>query len=201
MGIEKRPAAVTLVGPKHTGKSSAGKALAKLIGARFIDLDELIEKQAGRPPRKLYEEGPEVFRDAERLAAETLVGGLSTQENGAGGPGSAPLIIAAGGGLIDNPPALAALRGAGSLVSLRISAEAAWARVCASAERTGSLPPFLRGDDPEGTHRALHERRGTAYGVIADFEIDAEKMNPTDIAEEIAHMLSLRRVSTGRNHA
>lgn len=200
MGIEKRPAAVTLVGPKHTGKSSAGKALAKLIGARFIDLDELIEEQAGRPPRKLYEEGPEVFRAAERQAAETLVGGLSTQENGTG-PGSPPLIIAAGGGLIDNPQALAALRGAGSLVSLRISAEAAWARVSAAAERTGSLPPFLRGDDPEATHRALHERRGAAYGKIADFEIDAEKMNPTDIAEEIAHMLSLRRASPGRNRA
>lgn len=201
MGTVQTPRAITLVGPKHTGKSSAGKALARLIGERFLDLDELIETRTGRAPRELYEEGPEIFRTAEAEAAEELAAELSHTARDPKDQKSGTLVVAAGGGIVDNPRALAAFRAAGCLVSLRVSAKTAWARVCATAERTGSLPPFLRGDDPEGTHRALHERRTADYARVADFEIDAEELNPADLAEEIAGTLSLKRTASGRNRA
>ena len=190
---------ITLVGPKHTGKTYAGKALARLIGGRFVDLDELIEERTGRSPRALYEEGAEVFRTAEALAAEALIADRASAKEASEARGRTMLVVAAGGGLVDNPRALEALRSSGRLVSLRISAKTAWARVAASAERTGSLPPFLRGDDPEGVHRALHERRTASYARVADFEIAAEDMNPSDLAEEIARTLSLKRPASGRN--
>jgi shikimate kinase len=201
MGTDSRPTVVTLVGPKHTGKTSAGKALARLIGGRFVDMDDLIESRTGRTPRALYEEGVEVFRAEEAQAAKALTADSTAAEDGSGDRGPVPLIVAAGGGLVDNPEALEALRAIGRLVSLRVKVKTAWDRVCASAERTGSFPPFLRGKDPEGTHRVIHERRTEAYGRIADFEIDAEDMNPADLAEEIAHTLSLKRIFSGRNRA
>ncbi len=201
MGRAETPGVITLVGAKHTGKSSAGKALARLIGDRFLDLDELIESRMGRSPRELYEEGPEVFRTAEAEAAEALAADLNGAAHDPMEKEKRPLVVAAGGGLVDNPRALAALQAAGCLVSLSVSAKTAWARVRASDERTGSLPPFLRGDDPEAIHRALHERRTAAYARIADFEIDAEELNPTDLAEEIASALSIKRTDSGRNRA
>ncbi len=201
MGIVASPQVVTLVGPKHTGKTYAGKALARLIGGRFVDLDEFIEKRTGKTPRTLFEEGVEVFRDAEARAAEALAEGDAPAREAPEDHPGAVLVVAAGGGLVDNPRALEALRRIGRLVSLRVAAETAWERVAAAAERTGSLPPFLRGDDPQGTHRALHERRTAAYGRIADVEINAEGMNPIDLAEEIARSLSLKRATSGRNRA
>ncbi len=201
MGFVATPQVVTLVGPKHTGKTYAGKALSRLIGGRFVDLDDFIQERTGKNPRTLYEEGVEVFRDAEAQAAEALAAGVATARETPEGPSGAILVVAAGGGLVDNPRALDALKGAGRLVSLRVSARTAWARVSAAAERTGSLPPFLRGDDPEEIHRKLHDRRTDAYGRIADFEIEAEGMNPVDLAQEIARSLSFKRDTSGRNPA
>ncbi|MDR0997648.1 MAG: hypothetical protein LBL70_01155, partial [Treponema sp.] len=62
---------ILLTGPKHSGKTSAGRALVRLLAektdpaASFIDLDELVEDRTGKSPRALYREGPEIFRKAE----------------------------------------------------------------------------------------------------------------------------------------
>jgi shikimate kinase len=71
---------VLLVGPKHSGKTSAGRALARLWtgknapAAFFTDLDELVEDRTGKSPRALYGEGPEIFRKAEADALGDLFG-------------------------------------------------------------------------------------------------------------------------------
>jgi shikimate kinase len=168
-----------LTGPKHSGKTSAGRMAAALSGAVFIDLDERIERRTGRDPRSLYREGPEVFRAAE---AETL--GELLREPGEKG---ARRVIAAGGGLIDNPAALELVREASSLriVYLEVSAETAWERIVRKAGETGELPPFLGTADPRETHRALHERRAASYKKLARLVIDGEHRTPEETAEEI----------------
>lgn len=56
---------IILLGPKHCGKTSVGKALATLLSCDFIDLDEEITRQTGKTPRELYKEGVEIFQKAE----------------------------------------------------------------------------------------------------------------------------------------
>jgi len=163
---------IILTGPKHSGKTSAGKVLASLCYCGFIDLDELIQQRTGKSPRQLFTEGQEIFQKAEAEAAASLFSSRSDEWR----------VIAAGGGIIDNAEAAAALKKTNAvIVYLNISAETAWDRISAG----GELPPFLRTDNPRETHRVLHERRAQAYLQFADIVIEADAKTPQIIAEEI----------------
>jgi len=166
---------IILTGPKHSGKTSAGKALASLCSCGFIDIDELIQQRTGKSPRQLFSEGQEIFQKAEAEAAASLfyADDASAEKW---------RVIAAGGGIIDNAQALAALKNANTVtVYLNISAETAWDRISAG----GELPPFLRTENPRETHRVLHERRAQDYLQFADIVIEADAKTPQKIAEEI----------------
>ena len=57
---------VYLIGMMGTGKTTVGKLLAKELGYRFFDTDELIEAVAGKKITEIFaEEGEENFRDLE----------------------------------------------------------------------------------------------------------------------------------------
>ena len=167
---------IILTGPKHCGKSTAGKALASLISGSFIDLDEKITEITGSTPRELYKAGPAVFQkaEAEALSALIMTGGKKKR------------VIATGGGIIDNPEAaalLAALKNSGAkIVYLDIPAAAAWERISSK-----ELPPFLQTDNPQETHRVLHNRRAAEYRKIADIVINTEGKSPQNIAETIKY--------------
>ena len=164
---------IFLTGPKHSGKTSVGRALASLCSGAFIDLDELVTERTGKSPRTLYGEGPELFRKAEAEALAAVIDSVA----------AGPRIIAAGGGLIDNSGALALLAktDAPAPVYLSVSAETAWKRISAA----GELPPFLNTGNPRETHRVLHERRAAAYRQLARLLIDAEGKSHETIAREI----------------
>jgi shikimate kinase len=184
MGRQNIPNIILLTGPKHSGKTSTGKALAEILNAAFIDLDDRIKDRTGKSPRELYREGPECFRAAETGALESLFTGTA----------AGPLVAAAGGGLIDNASAMALLGSAeqtGTLiVYLEVSAETAWERIQRTAESTGELPPFLDTANPRETHTALHARRAQAYRARAAIIIDADNKDPEERGREIAERLS-----------
>jgi shikimate kinase len=189
---------IVLTGPKHSGKTTTGKALASLFSCDFIDIDELISQRTGKSPRQLFNEGRAVFQkaEAEALAALVDLGGSSVGSGGGAnnvGCGknitgdtdkteAKRRVIATGGGIIDNNEALSILKKSGAvMVYLDIAAEDAWDRIAAG----GELPPFLRTENPRETHRALHERRAAAYLQIANIVIKTEGKSPQERAAEI----------------
>ncbi|GHT80080.1 shikimate kinase [Spirochaetia bacterium] len=190
---------IILVGPKHAGKTSVGRALAALLGVSFTDLDECVETLSGKSPRSLYKEGADVFRRFEAEALGVLLDGADRNDDGVSADRKSGLVIAAGGGLIDNRDVLALLNSGGDgfsdtrpgpfLVYLEVSAATAWARIEQSAARTGELPPFLSGDlssaRPQETHRLLHERRAAAYREIAALTVQGEGKTPEELGREI----------------
>jgi shikimate kinase len=169
---------IALAGPKHSGKSCAGKALAALTGAGFFDLDDEIKSCTGKCARELYKQGKDVFQAAERAALEDV---LRKTGNGA------RIVVALGGGFIDNEAAWALLdeRG-GRIVFLAVSAETAWKRIEAAAAESGELPAFLQTDHPRQSHREIHERRAAACQNAASLVVDAENKTAEEIAAEIA---------------
>ena len=169
---------IVLVGPKHSGKTSAGKALASMLSCDFVDLDAFIAQRSGKSPRALYIEGPEIFRKAE---AEALAALFETETT------PSPLVIATGGGLADNPDALSLLQKNTEAISiaLDVSVKTAWTRI----SRAGELPPFLKTENPEETHRLLHERRAAVYRQLASLVINAEGKSIEEIAEEMKNGL------------
>jgi shikimate kinase len=171
---------IMLVGPKHSGKTSVGKALAALCSGVFIDLDAVIAEHSGKSPRALYTEGPAVFRMAE---AEALTFLLETQAASGTDALTPTVIIAAGGGIIDNAAALALIETNKTLlpVYLDVSVETAWERIAGA----GELPPFLKTENPRDTHRTLHRQRAAAYRQFARLIIKAEGKSPRRIARDI----------------
>ncbi|MDR3248386.1 MAG: shikimate kinase [Treponema sp.] len=187
---------VIITGPKHAGKTSAGKALARLLAgdtgvdapAVFIDLDELVERRSGKSPRQLYREGPECFRREEAAALRSLLEDAEAPQEAA--RPDKILIVATGGGIADNPEALTLLTQAGSAaapwtVYIDLPVETAWERIRTAAD---GLPPFLDTPDPQETHRVLHERRGKIYRELAGITVKAGN-TPEETAAKILRAL------------
>lgn len=80
------PHRVYIIGFMGSGKSTAGKKLASVMGWQFIDLDKEIELKAGKPIKEIFSsDGEARFRT---LESETLKG-LSLKQN---------TVISCGGG-------------------------------------------------------------------------------------------------------
>ena len=67
---------VYLVGMPGSGKSTAGRALAEVLGLPFVDLDQEIERVAGSPVAEIFRDrGEPGFRSLERAALERAAAG------------------------------------------------------------------------------------------------------------------------------
>jgi shikimate kinase len=173
--------AIVLVGPKHCGKSSVGSALKNCFAGGYTDLDSLIEKQNGKTVRELYRQGAEFFRKAEAEAVANILQNSCEK----------PMLISAGGGIIDNETAMQYLKKDNSikLIYLEISAENAYSRILKQAKESGSMPPFLEVPNPEAEHRKIHLQRSERYRKIADITIDADKKSIEQIRDQIKALI------------
>jgi shikimate kinase len=157
--------------------------LREILGGDFVDVDALIEEREGATVRALYRRGTDVFRKAESLALSSITENAETD---------GVLVIAAGGGIIDNEAAIDTLSedGRALFVYLEVSAETAWRRIEEDALNGGGLPAFLDTENPKGTHAALHERRAEAYKKRAHITVDGEGRTPRQLAVQIARQLA-----------
>jgi shikimate kinase len=134
---------IALIGFMAVGKSAVGRNLAKRLGRRFVDLDRVIERNAGMKVREIFEQkGEAYFRELEKQA---LAGVLAKQGQ----------VIATGGGVVLNDDNLALLRERTLLIGLSASTETILKRVGASATR----PLLEAGDRRERIEELLNTRR------------------------------------------
>jgi shikimate kinase/3-dehydroquinate synthase len=145
---------IVLVGLPGSGKSVVGKRLAQRHGASFIDLDERIERDDGRPiPTIFAEDGEATFRALERRAVDDL------------GPADSELairrIIATGGGAVVDPRNRWALYRGRLSVWLDGRPEVLAQRL----RRSPHVRPLITGRDPIGAIRDLASRRERFYAA------------------------------------
>jgi shikimate kinase len=77
---------VYIIGFMGSGKSTAGKKLAALLGWAFIDLDRKIEEVAGKTiPQIFSEDGEETFRKLETEVLQDLISETNTVISTGGG--------------------------------------------------------------------------------------------------------------------
>lgn len=150
---------IVLVGLPGSGKSVVGKRLAHRHAATFIDLDERIERDAGRTiPEIFAEDGEAPFRTMERRAIAAL-GGPTT------GTG-VERIIATGGGAVVDPRNRWALYRQRAVVWLDGRPEVLAQRL----RRSPHVRPLVAGRDPIGAIRDLAQRRERFYAA-ADLRV------------------------------
>ena len=115
---------VFLIGYMGSGKTTLGEVLARQMGMRYIDLDELIEARQGMPVVKIFDEmGENRFRE---LEAEAL------QEVAA----MTDVIIGTGGGTPCHGDNMALMNQAGITVWLTTSPERITARLLLPEEKS-----------------------------------------------------------------
>jgi len=140
---------LVLTGFMGTGKSAVGQGVAQLLGRAFVDMDEVIARQAGMSIPKIFRrDGEGAFRQKERALCEEL----SAQEG---------LVIATGGGALVDAHNREAMARNGCLICLDCEEEELLRRVRGDTGR-----PMLWGDDPEHLLSELLASRRPAYAEI-----------------------------------
>ena len=154
------------------GKSAVGRALAKRLKLRFVDLDRVIEKSEQMKVKDIFSrKGEAYFRRLEKqMLAQVL-----EQEN---------QIIATGGGVVMDEDNVKLLRERSLLVCLTASAE-----VLLKRAGTGAKRPLLKGGDRRERIEELLKQREKNYAQ-AHAAIDTSDLTIGQIVEKILALAS-----------
>ena len=156
------------------GKSTVGRHLARQLGLRFYDVDNVIEERIGCPIRDFFErEGESRFRDIEQQVVAELV----ARPN---------VVIATGGGAVLRAENRAALRERTTVVYLRSSPDELFRRL-----RHDTRRPLLQVADPIGKLRELYAVRDPLYRETAHFVIETGRPSVPTLVSMILMQLEL----------
>lgn len=143
---------LVLTGYMGAGKTSVGRRVAGRLGRTFVDVDEVIQEQAGMTIAEIFPKKGELwFRRTEETTIRTLLDGE-------------PGVLALGGGALESPKTRALVARVADVVWLHVTPEVAWERV------SGSDRP-LAGDRRRFVRRAGAREAG--YRETAHLEVDA----------------------------
>ena len=158
---------IALTGYRGCGKSSVGALVADALGCPFIDLDQVIEKKAGRSIPEIFEaDGERGFRRLEKQALEKTVDKYA----------ESTAVLALGGGTVTIPGAVRLLQEKTLCIYLEASAETLAERLKGQT----SQRPLA----DENFAQRLAERR-PLYEAAAQVTIETEGLSPAEITDEI----------------
>ena len=166
---------IFLYGPSGTGKSTIGQVLAEKLRLPFIDLDQVIETNAGMPVPQIMEiQGEGAFRDLETSALKSL---LNEKDS----------VIALGGGTLLREENRQFAEQNGKIILLTAEFDTLLARL----ESDSNQRPLLAGDLRERLSSML-AKRGEHYASFThQLDVDGGSV------EQIVHQL---QIDLGRHH-
>ena len=159
---------IILVGLMGAGKTSVGKALARILDKCFVDSDQELERATGVKIPLIFEiEGEAGFRVRESKMLAALV----QLDN---------IVLATGGGAVlakENRDLLAA---SGTVIYLR-----APVRSLIKRTRRDRSRPLLQVPDPAAKLTALYEQRDPLYREVAHLIVDTGDQSVRVLAGQI----------------
>jgi shikimate kinase/3-dehydroquinate synthase len=168
---------IVLTGMMGTGKSAAGRALARLLGRAFMDTDDEVARRAHRSvPSLIAAEGWDAFRTLEHAVIQELA-----RPRG--------LVVATGGGALLKEPARRAATRGGTVICLHAPPEVLAIRLA------GQDRPLLEGAvDLEAKIRQILDARAAVYEGFA-LRLDTGALSADDAADALARLLRLDPVT------
>lgn len=138
------------IGFMGAGKTTIGRAVARLLGRPFFDTDHEIEARCGVRIATIFElEGEEGFRCRETRMLDEL-----TRRSG--------IVLATGGGIVMRPENREMLRTRGQVIYLDTTLPELWRRTRRNRNR-----PLLQVENPRARLEALFRERDPLYREIA----------------------------------
>ncbi|MFC1949639.1 shikimate kinase [Chloroflexota bacterium] len=164
---------IALIGFMGTGKTAVGQLLADKLDRKFIELDWLIEEQAGKSIPEIFRgDGEIAFRELEIQAAKQVAG-------------EKYCVIACGGGIVLNKINIDRLKESGVTVYLTASP----AVILKRTSLAEGARPLLDVDNPARTIAELIKYRRPYYEHAADITINTSKLDIDTVAERIIEKL------------
>ena len=160
---------VALVGLRGAGKSSIGAAAASQLGIPFVELDELIVREAQMTLSTIFEiHGERYYRGIEREVLRRLLAA------------GKPMVIATGGSIVTDAETWGLLRSRARTIWLKAAPQDHWSRVVAQ----GDVRPMR--DRPRAMNelQALLNRRQPLY-ELADQVVDTAGQSPATVVESV----------------
>jgi shikimate kinase len=150
------------------GKTTVGKALAKLFSMDFVDCDVELEERTGVDITTIFEiEGEDGFRRREAELLQEIIERQGT-------------VIATGGGAVMREGNRGMIRDAGLVVYLTAPVRQLLRRTRKSRNR-----PLLQTPDPEETLAELMKTRDPLYREVADLVIRVDDRSPKALARKV----------------
>ncbi|MDP1546784.1 MAG: shikimate kinase, partial [Anaerolineales bacterium] len=172
---------IFLYGPPGTGKSTIGKLLAQNLRLPFIDLDRVIETNAGMSISQIMErQGESAFRDMEISALKSLTPNPSPQGRGES-------VVALGGGALLRDENRAFAESNGSILLLMAELPTLLERM----KKESGKRPLLAGDLKAKLTALLEKRSGHYNSFPLKLHVDGKS------AEQNAHEAQIK---LGRHH-
>lgn len=163
---------IALIGLRGAGKSTLGARLAHELGRPFIELDRLIEAEAGVPLGEVFDlYGQQGFRRLERRCLDQVIAAHKRA------------VIATGGGLVSDAATFARLRAACFTIWIKASPGEHMERVIAQ----GDMRPMAQNRESMADLRRILRAREPLYAT-ADAQLDTQGQSLT---ESVATLLVL----------
>lgn len=173
-----------ITGFSGTGKSLVGRELARSLDWEFLDTDDEIVRQSGKPITDIFrEDGEARFRELEGQAIRNAC----KQEQ---------LVIAIGGGAIVDPLNYELLSGAGLIICLEARPETIYERLFreAACSPETEVRPLLAVENPLERIRKLKATRQSDYAK-ADWTIHTDYLSIREVVQEIIRAWGLLHLS------
>ena len=160
---------IVLIGYRGTGKSAVGELLALRLKMPCIGMDAEIVKRAGMSIPEIVEKyGWQKFRDMESEEARELAG----LDN---------IIVDTGGGVVERPENIEALKTNSIIIWLKASVDTIVSRIQEDTER----PALTAGKTFTEEIAEVLEQRIPKYKSAAQYEIDTDESTPEQVADRI----------------
>lgn len=167
-----KAAPLFLIGYMGCGKTTLGRALERMAGIEFVDLDQWIERDAGMSVSDIFAtEGEESFRTRESLALRTVAR-----------PG---VVVACGGGTPCRPGNMEFMNACGTTVLLEAPLEVLARRLAAGRSTRPLIAKLTDSELPAFIESRLSERMGR-YSLAAH-RFDSSRLEDADQIESTAN--------------
>lgn len=168
---------VILIGYRGSGKTTVGRKLADRLWQKYVDLDDLVVKTAGKSIREIFEQNGEPhFRD---LETEALREALKLPD----------IVLGLGGGTVMREENRWMIKAAGQkVIYLRCSAEELLRRTQADPRTAENRPNLTAAGGLEEIQQLLAQRE-PVYREVMDLELDVTRLTPDEAMSYLARMI------------
>jgi shikimate kinase len=169
---------IVLIGYRAVGKTTVGTLLAHSLGRPFIDLDAILEQEAGESiPDLVRREGWPEFRRREKALVKRYAARTGQ-------------VLATGGGVVLDPENIAQLQANGKLVWLRASPATIKARLSRDSDQIANRPGLTAAGTLDEVDEVLSVRE-PLYRAAALVSLTVDTEPATALAQRLLHLVRL----------